>query len=90
MLYGSQKSTAWSSEEFAGLLADKRLHQTRFRWCNMGNRAPVSGLGLNPVVRIVSTMPLWSGAPTESARCHCQSHASLTEFSEGEVSAARQ
>ena len=55
----------------------------------MGVRSPVSGLGFRSVVRIISTMKLWGGPVLESTRCHCQSHAPLTEFSGGEVQAAR-
>ena len=89
LLYGAQSSAAWDTEEFANLLSDRTLHQTRFRWCNVGVRSPISGLGSRNVVRICSTMKLWNGPPERSTRCSCVEHAPLSEFSDLGVKAAR-
>ena len=70
VLYGSQASVVWEQEELTQLLKDTRLHQTHLRWCNMGARSPSTGFGINAVVRVVSTMPLWGTrcAPDKSSK----------------------
>ena len=75
LLYGSQKSPFWDEQEIMDLLKMEGIHQMRFRWCNMGARSSVSGLGVRAVTRICSTMQLWVGPPEASARCRCTDHA---------------
>ena len=87
--YGSAVSPVWSSEEFAEILKDPRLHQTRLRWCQLGARDPATGLGFRLVTRLLSTMELWAGDPARSAHCRCADHLALTDVPQDGGKAAR-
>ena len=87
--YGSAVSPVWSSEEFAQILKDPRLHDTRLRWCQLGAKDPVTGLGFRLVTRLLSTMELWAGDPAISAHCRCSDHATLDTVPQDGGKAAR-
>ena len=48
----------------------------------MGIKSPVTGLGYNSVIRLLSSKQLWNGAAGSSSDCRCTKHATHDDFLE--------